>query len=75
MWQEIITYILVGAAAIALFWRLFGRFFRASKSKGEKACGCSSCSDCSACSSCSSCSACESAKTRKGGGSDCMNCE
>ncbi|MBQ7945920.1 MAG: hypothetical protein IJ280_04320 [Bacteroidales bacterium] len=72
MWQEIITYILVGAAAIALFWRLFGRFFRASKSKDENACGCSSCSDCSAC---SSCSACESAKTRKGGGSDCKGCE
>lgn len=66
MWQEIITYILVGAAALALCWRLFGRFFRASKSKGEKACGCSSCS---------SCSACESAKTRKGGGSDCKGCE
>lgn len=28
MWQEIITYLLVGAAAIALFWRLFGRFFQ-----------------------------------------------
>lgn len=69
MWQEIITYILVGAAALALCWRLFGRFFRASKSKGEKACGCSDCS------ACSSCSACESAKTRKGGGSDCKGCE
>lgn len=69
MWQEIITYILVGAAAMALCWRLFGRFFRASKSKDENTSGCSDCS------ACSSCSACESAKIRKGGGSDCKSCE